>query len=943
MNQLNYRRSIKEVKKFIKIADTPDLQAEVRLRLEELFICSNVSLRKIAEDLGFEIQEGRRGVIQILVFQQLEKKLPPLKISLPENKDAGSKEICFSKIDETFLPPDKQEMNEGGGSGQINRPSLYPRTQLAIDVLGSMGIDLLQCKFLEGKNTENMVRNLSYRAIVILEINCSILVCDEEGNKTFVIYSANKIEQFYNLKKCELSKLENSNLVASLIWQEAEVWQAKLAALLIAAPLIDGSADKQSDLRDKKYYENPIYLRVDFEEFARELGEGKTVFDLCVGNIYSKRIICHNGEKVSGQVYLIDAGEALGIISKGERKEGNKMRVDILKILFKNAGIELRGKKYYENPEYVKKDLRVFAKELGEGKAPTDLSTWNMASLEIICCNGEKVKGTRYLSNAGIALGIAKESRKSLKNMYKTLNILLEKAGYEAKALIPSNKAYSEYAAEEKDYYGNSAYIKKDLEAFVNELDEGAEVDNLTAGAIETIEITCCNGEKLKGNMYLNRAGVALGMAKNGDEARSIHNRILIKLMKIAGFELKEYQQKCKAYYINQEIVRNDFEAFAVELGEGMTTEDLTSSNIRDLEIICCNGEKINGNKYILNAGVTLEMVKNTKEAQSIKALIFKKLMETAGFTVNDLLLTRKAYVANALKYKDYYENPDYMRRDLESFARELGEGKTPMDLSTWNMETKTITCCNGEKLNGDRYLRRAVVALGIAPNAGGAKGKRTDVLKMLIKKAGFEVCEIIRVGDYKKEALKYKDYYENPDYMRRDLESFARELGEGKTPMDLSTWNMETKTITCCNGEKLNGSRYLSKAAVALGKANTGAEGSKKRVIILKVLKETAGYKEKKYEPRNKDYYENPDYMRRDLESFTRELGEGKTPMDLSTWNMASKQIICCNGEKIKGEPYLLNAGVRLGMAKTTRKAKTKVRSILDELLKKAGYIQTA
>ncbi len=580
-----------EIKRLIKAADTPELQKKVREMIADLLGGSEMRLKQLAEELGFELKEQvkrKRKSVTVLIEEELEKRFPKLKNpvsdSKPDEEPELPKNIRFKTINETFLPPDTKEIRFGNDAGEFKKAQVFPRTRLAIEMLEQMGVNLEECKFLEGVNMLNMIRQKSYRAIIIPSLQRTILVCDEEGNRTFVAYGIDNIERFYRLRKSKLRELVEEGLLADLVWCESDEWQLKLMELLNAKPKIKtgikkkGNApqlEKSSMPRDKEYYSNPEYVRSDLERFTEELGEWETPLDVNTGNISKLEITCSNGEKVKGATYLLNAGVALGM-AKGI-KEAQSKQAEILKTLLKTAGYEVRDKDYYSSPEYMRADLEAFAQQLGEWETPLDLSTSNIVKFEITCSNGEKVKGTTYLLNAGVALGIAKNAKEAGSKQAEILKTLLKTVGYEIK----------EYKPRDKEYYSNLEHVRSDLEALAEQLGKGKTPLDVNTGNISKLEITCSNGEKVKGATYLLNAGVALGMAKDAREASSQLAEILKTLLKTAGYEVRD-----KDYYSSPEYVKVDLEAFAKQLGEGKTPLDLSTKNITKLEITCSNGEK---------------------------------------------------------------------------------------------------------------------------------------------------------------------------------------------------------------------------------------------------------------------------------------------------------------------------------------------------------------
>ncbi|MBN2096222.1 hypothetical protein JW752_02365, partial [Candidatus Peregrinibacteria bacterium] len=228
----SYQSEVSEIRFLIGAANTQELRNQVRTRIAELITNTSALLSKLAEDLGFDlVKSGRRRITRLMLEEELERRFPPLR---NPQEDELPVPIEFEKRNEIFLPPETQEPRSG--ESEFVPPRVFPRTRLAIEVLERMGLDLSNCIFMEGINVPNMMRTLSYRAIVITEIQKAILVCDEERNKTFIIYESENIERYYRLRKNELKDLSSQGIVADLIWCEPEKWQARLEDLLRSRP-----------------------------------------------------------------------------------------------------------------------------------------------------------------------------------------------------------------------------------------------------------------------------------------------------------------------------------------------------------------------------------------------------------------------------------------------------------------------------------------------------------------------------------------------------------------------------------------------------------------------------------------------------------------------------------------------------------------------------------
>ena len=212
---------------------------------------------------------------------------------------------------------------------------------------------------------------------------------------------------------------------------------------------------------------------------------------------------------------------------------------------------------------------------------------------------------------------------------------------------------------------------------------------------------------------------------------------------------------------------------------------------------------------------IALGMAQTYKEASSIQAETIRFLQRISGFAPRD---------------KAYYHHGASVRYDLyalaDALSEKMGESKTPLDLSTGNLPSLTITCSNGERVLGITYLRNAAIALGFG-------SRSSEVLLFLLKTANIEVRD--------------REYYQNPAFVRFDLEAFAVQLSEkkgcSKSVSDLSTGNLPKFRIFCHNGEWVSGLTYLRNAAVALGLATNAGEAGSKQVDTLRRLKMIANF----------------------------------------------------------------------------------------------------
>jgi hypothetical protein len=324
----------------------------------------------------------------------------------------------------------------------------------------------------------------------------------------------------------------------------------------------------------------------------------------------------------------------------------------------------------------------------------------------------------------------------------------------------------------------------------------------------------CQNGQEMSGFKFLYRATCAFGFPRNRKEGDHNHTRVLKHLLKTSGFALLD-----RDYFQDPNNVRADLSSFARQLGSAKCPLDLNTGNLRFLNIKCHNGQERNGITYIRTAASALGLADGVREASSKQAQILKHLLGIAGFEIPEY----------APLDSSYFQNLYNVRFDLDSFARQLGEQKTPLDLSGHNMASLCIICRNGQKFKGEAYLRKVAVALGLAMKVREAGSKQAQALSYLVKVADFKILD--------------NAYYRDSVKVCADLNAFAVQCGEGITPYDLNEKRMRSISITSQNGQVLSGIRYLYAAARAFGFAGSMKEARSKFVLTLSKLKEIAGF----------------------------------------------------------------------------------------------------
>jgi|GEM_PF-2606661 len=453
---------------------------------------------------------GRSGAVQFGIAKAVENVLGIPEGSVAEVaaerpvQKGESPSVAVApdtiKISDVFVPPRDIGRTAFSGEGMPLERKILPRVDLTKEVLTSLGVDLTKNKPLEGRVADEMFRESPYLLFVAPELDRMVLVCKERGNATFVIYGVQNPEKYYAMDKDQLRAQGN---VRSFDWNnDSEKWKETLTMYLTK------DIPKQMDMA---YFMNAENVKADLEAFAALLGDDKSLIDLSYNSTRTLKIKCASGLELSGDAYIIRAGETLGLAKNAV--DARNVTGKILLALKKNAGLDVKeyvplDGQYFNDADKVKKDLSAYAVELGEGKTLGDLTTGNMFVLSVVCQNGRELKGQNYLRYAGVALGISKSYEEAKSYCLATLRKLKEIAGLGK--VVPMDK----------NYFDNLENVRSDFAAYLRALGKGITLKDLSVSLLREVSVMCVNGEKVGGNAYVSRAAVALGLAINAVESR---------------------------------------------------------------------------------------------------------------------------------------------------------------------------------------------------------------------------------------------------------------------------------------------------------------------------------------------------------------------------------------------------------------------------------------
>ncbi len=155
--------------------------------------------------------------------------------------------------DFVVLPPDSSETNLGSGSGEYERAEITPRLKTLLFIANqSLGIDLKDITVTKGTNTSEMMRQESYVGVEIPELDRLVLVCDEQGNATYVFDSkaleqqSLAVETLLGLSKQELNSLLKQHVEVGIRLVYGPQWAGRIANLL-TNDLVESSKNEPTE------------------------------------------------------------------------------------------------------------------------------------------------------------------------------------------------------------------------------------------------------------------------------------------------------------------------------------------------------------------------------------------------------------------------------------------------------------------------------------------------------------------------------------------------------------------------------------------------------------------------------------------------------------------------------------------------------------------------
>jgi len=357
----------------------------------------------------------------------------------------GEEILSFSRGDGERARPVRRLNGDSNGETLEGAP----RTRYVLTILKEMGVDLKTCElFTAGAIDKNQpILDGTPRLIYVPSLKKAVIVCDESGNGTYVIYECEDPEAFVGVKPAALFKESVKGKVKPIAFNVGyeENWKARVGNALKrdlgdVGLVIDPDAPIEGPL-DALYFKDASKVSNDLDNFVSATDGVDDVFELTTSNMYQKVVQLSNNEVVNGARYLELAAKHFGFI-KGQNAKGEDAFAigETLKRLKEVAGCRLRDADYYLDPETVLYDLKeyfveVFGEDNKDGHVLTDLKM-PKRDVEIRCSNGERILVRKYLNHACRIFDLPLDSS-------DILEILMKVAGYNTSLGIISDPRYS--------------------------------------------------------------------------------------------------------------------------------------------------------------------------------------------------------------------------------------------------------------------------------------------------------------------------------------------------------------------------------------------------------------------------------------------------------------------------------------------------------------------
>ncbi len=494
-------------------------------------------------------------------------------------------------------------------------------------ILGQI-IRLENVRIFLGDIPEGSSRKRAYWVLAIENYRIAVLVNNQAYNRTFVVsYSDEADLKTLAGQTKETLKEDTEHIIYHFEYLNPNQFIQDLG--LAIEHVVEGKKIKKMDA---EYWTDTENIKKDLHAFA-DAAELQSPEELNSSNFQKQTVNCSNGESINGRKYLCRAAVALKIARNAHEAVADL--VAVINELKKIAGFKFEEIKTYPTmdaeyytKENVEKDLNAFVEKIdtkSEVHSIKQLTTKNIDGIEILCANGELLKGSVYIARAGKAFGVADTAKNARKNGAVVLKLLKKLIGLEVGDTTIHPEMNADYFTPENVIADMNALCK------AGDIDSVEELNTLTMSALP--KALCRNGELVNGQTYLYRAGKALKFGATGRQATAERGAILRQLKRLYGLTVEEPKKykKMDAEYFCKENVLYDLQQFAAHADPVTTVAELNINKMASAKrIIASNDESVPHDTYIKRAGISLGMAASSRESNKILGAILTKLKEIA-------------------------------------------------------------------------------------------------------------------------------------------------------------------------------------------------------------------------------------------------------------------------------------------------------------------------
>lgn len=168
-----------------------------------------------------------------------------------------AEQVTRQHVDRVITPPGEKQGLKIGGNEAYVKPNLKNRLLGLLYIIQQQGISLEDTWVREGAVSNGMMRKQPYFSVIIPQLERAVMVCDEEGNASYVFNLAllaevqASIEEVEDMTKTDKNHFINSNPGIGLRFIYTPDWMAKTEDLLtgdLVDPAMSRSAREDSEI-----------------------------------------------------------------------------------------------------------------------------------------------------------------------------------------------------------------------------------------------------------------------------------------------------------------------------------------------------------------------------------------------------------------------------------------------------------------------------------------------------------------------------------------------------------------------------------------------------------------------------------------------------------------------------------------------------------------------